>query len=172
MLFFLGELVAALVLAAWQAAWVPALRLGGQPPELVLILVVLVGLFRGPTKGAWAGQWGALCWGGLSGALLGGLFVTTIGCGVATGLLGQEVFSDRLPVLMVIVFVAVLAAGLVGLIFAPPPAFAPWLVGTLGRAALSAVMTIPLTWVARCTLCRAPSLTTGLRPGSVLSGRG
>jgi hypothetical protein len=163
--------VAALLLAACQSSMAPGLRIGGQTADLILILVVLVGLFRGPTEGVWAGWAGALFWGALAGLPLGGLFVGYMGCGLAVGLLGQQVFSDRLPILVVVVCVAVLGVQLVGLIFTPPPSLMPWLRAVALQALLSGAATIPLAWIGRPLLRRPLSPLSTSPVGSVLPRR-
>ena len=151
--YYLVEFVAVLVLAALEMAWTPWLRLSGTvAPNLALAAVVLVGLFRGPLEGAWMGLAGALCVGALGDWPLGGLFVAYMGCGVGLGILGQTIFSNRLPVLMLTVLFAVIAAGTVGLIFSPPPTFGGWIGDLLLRALYSAALTVPLAWLARFLL--------------------
>lgn len=151
--YYVLEFVAALVLAALEMAWTPWLRLGGTvAPNLVLAAVVLVGLFRGPLEGAWMGLAGGLCLGALGDWDLGGMFLAYMGCGIGIGILGQTIFSNRLPVLMLTVLFAVVVAGVVGLIFAPPPTFGGWIGDLLLRALYSAVVTIPLAWLARLLL--------------------
>ena len=151
--YYLLEFIVALVLAAGELSWAPWLKLGGSvAPNLVLVAVVLIGLFRGPVEGAWMGLAGALCVGALADYPLGGLFVAYLGCGAALGVLGQTIFSNRLPLLMLTVFLAVIAAGIVGLIFMPPPAFGSWLDHLSLQAIYSALAAIPLAWLARLLL--------------------
>jgi len=168
--YHLGEMILALLLAAVQLAWAPAGRWEGLAPDLVLVLVVLVGLFRGPEEAAWTGLAGGLCLGALTSFPLGGLFVAYMGVGIATGMLGQQIFSDRLPLLMVIVFFAVWIARLIGLVFVPSPQFAGWLVTTLIVALYSALAGLPLGWLARLVQPRAgPALPPP--PGSSMLTR-
>ena len=151
--YYLLEFVAVLVLAALELSWAPWLKLGGAvAPNLVLIAVVLVGLFRGPLEGAWLGLVGAMCAGALGDFPLGGLFAAYMGCGVILGILGQTIFSNRLPLLMLTVFLATLVAGLVEMVFTPPPVFASWLAHLLLQALYSALVTLPLAWLARILL--------------------
>jgi len=161
--YYLGELVAALLLAATESAWAPWLKIAQQAPALVLVLVVLVGMFRGPVEGAWTGLVGALCLGALTSFPLGGLFAGFMGCGVAAGLLGQQVVPDRISVLMFVVFLGVIGARVVGLIFMPPPRFGFWMGVTLIQACYSAVASIPLAWLARIVLARSTPFL-GRRP--------
>ena len=158
--YYLGEFVVVLILAALELSWAPWLKLGGAvTPDLVLTAVVLVGLLRGPLEGAWMGLAGAVCVGALADHPLGGLFAAYMGCGIVLGILGQTIFSNRLPLLMLTVFLATLVAGLVGLVFTPPPAFGSWLSQLLLQAVYSGLITLPLAWLARLLL---PHPTTPL----------
>ncbi|NLO74360.1 MAG: hypothetical protein GX100_09680 [candidate division WS1 bacterium] len=168
--YYLGEFVAMLVLAALELSWAPWLKLGGAvAPKLVLVAVVLVGLFRGPLEGAWSGMAGALCVAALGALPMGGLFVAYMGCGIFLGILGQTIFPNRLLLLMLTVFLAVLVAGIVGLIFAPPPVFGSWLGHLFLEALYSAVLTVPLVWLARLVLpVPAPPLPVTMPAGPPL----
>lgn len=111
-----------------------------------------------------------MCVGALTSFPLGGLFVAYMGVGIASGMLGQQIFSDRLPLLMIIVFFAVWIARLMGLIFVPVPEFGGWLVTTLIVALYSALAALPLGWLARMVQPRtAPALPP--TPGSSMLGR-
>ncbi len=142
----------------------------GMAPDLALVLVTLVGLFHGAEEGAWTGLVSALTVGALTSFPLGGLFVTYMGVGVAMGLLGQQIFSDRIPVLMLIVFVALLVARLVLLVFVPVPSFGAWVLATLLVALYSALAAAPLGWLARVVLHRPAMGLTG-PPGAALLTR-
>jgi hypothetical protein len=169
--YYVGELVVAIVLASAQTAWAPHHRVEGLAPDLVLVLVVLVGLFRGPEEAAWTGLGAALAVGALTSFPPGGLYVTYMGVGLGAGILGQQVFSDRLPVLMLVVFLALLLARLVGLVFYPAPSFGGWLVSTLIVGLYSALAAIPLGWLARLALHRPSMGLPGGPGGPVLPRR-
>ena len=82
-------------------------------------------------------------------AILGGLFVAYMGCGLAAGLLGQQLFPDRLPVLMGLVLLAAVAARVVELLFVPPPSPWPYLLFTLIESAYAALLAAPLALLVR-----------------------
>ncbi|HEY3398652.1 MAG TPA: hypothetical protein VGM19_13435 [Armatimonadota bacterium] len=170
--YYILEFVVVLFLAAAQVAWAPGGRAQGLAPDLVLVAVVLVGLFRGSEEGAWTGLAGALCLGALTAAPLGGLFVGYMGCGVVTGMVGQQVFSDRLALLMFVTFASLLAVRLVGLIFVPSPTFGAWLASTVLEGLFTALLALPLGWIGRLILHRpVSSLGSGLS-SSILTRRG
>ncbi len=141
---YLTEFVLAVVLVAWQYAWPTWLRLDGQPPDLAVVLLVTVGLTRGPLEGAWSGLSTGLMVGSLGRLPLGGLFVSHIGAGTALGLLGGRIFPNQVFVAMLVTATTVIAMNLVELLFLPPPVFVRWLTGTLAQAILSGLVAAPL----------------------------
>ena len=167
MWYYLGELVAALVLAALQLAWAPWLRLSGQEPALVVTLVVIVAIFRGPLEGVWAGFWGALCLGALLSYPLGGLFVSYMTCGLLVGLIGHQIFLDRLPLVGLVSFLAAVGVQVVMALFLRPAAFGPWVGALFLGAAFTAVLALPLAWGGRLLLHRPPG---ALPPGATGTG--
>jgi hypothetical protein len=84
------------------------------------------------------------------------------------GILGQTIFSNRLSLLMLTVFLATLAAGIVGLIFTPPPTFGAWLAHTILEALYSALLTIPLAWLARSVFPHPGAALSVTTPGRSL----
>ncbi len=146
---YLTEFALAVIVVGWQFAWPAWLRLFQQPPDLAVILLVVVGLTRGPLEGCWTGLVTALMTASLSGTPVGGLFVSHMGAGTILGLLGGRIFPEHLPVAMAVTAVAVLVMGTVELLFLPPASFGPWLAAVLSQAVLSAVVAAPLFVVLR-----------------------
>ncbi len=146
---YLTEFVLAVVLVGWQYAWPTWLQWGGQPPDLAVVLLVTVGLTRGPLDGCWSGLITGLMVGTLGRIPLGGLFVSHMGAGMALGLLGRRIFPNRVLVAMVVTATAVVAMNVVELLFLPPPSLGPWVTGTVGQAILSGLMAAPLFAVLR-----------------------
>ncbi len=154
---YLIEFLAAIIFVAWQGAWPAWLRLGGQGPDLAVALVISVGLTRGVTEGCWTGLGAGLLVGSLEHLPLGGLFVSHIGLGAVSGLLRGRIFSDRIVVAILLTFVAVIVAYFVELVFYPPSAFWPWLIGTTGQALLSSLAAAPLFAAVRAAVSRFPA---------------
>lgn len=153
---YLAEFMLAVVLVAWQLAWPTWLRLAGQPPDLAVVLLVAVGLGRGPTEGCWSGLSTGLLAGALSHLPLGGLFVSHIGAGTTLGLLGGRLFPNQVTVAMVVTATTVLAMNLVELFFLPPPYFVQWLTATLAQALISGVVAVPVFALLRLLFSHLP----------------
>lgn len=154
---YLVESVVAIIFVAWQSAWPAWLRPGGQTPDLAVALVISVGLTRGVTEGSWTGLSAALLVGSLLHLPLGGLFVSHMGLGAVAGLLRGRIFSDRIVVATLVTFVAVIVANFIELVFYPPPAFLPWLIGTTAQAVFSGLAAAPLFAAVRATASRFPT---------------
>ncbi len=146
---YLTEFALAVMFVACQFAWPTWLRLFEQPPDLAVILLVVVGLTRGPLEGCWTGLVTALAVGSLGSTPLGGLFVSHMGAGTTLGLLGGRIFPEHLPVAMGVTATAVLVMGVVELLFLPPPSVGPWLAAILSQAVLSGLVAAPLFVVLR-----------------------
>jgi rod shape-determining protein MreD len=71
--------------AAAQTSIAYRLRIGPAEPDFVLILVVCIGLLRGPTTGTWAGFGGGLWLGLLRGEGLAGLAIGNMLAGALAG---------------------------------------------------------------------------------------
>ena len=161
MWIYLTEFLAAIIFVSWQCAWPAGLRVGGQPPNLAVALVISVGLTRGVTEGCWTGLAAGLLVGSLQHLPLGGLFVSHMGLGVLSGLLRGRIFSDRIVVAMLLTFVAVLMANFVELVFYPPPAFLAWLTGNLAQALVSSMVVVVLFAAIRAIVSRFPTSAEG-----------
>ena len=146
---YLTEFALAVILVACQFAWPTWLRLAEQPPDLAVILLVVIGLTRGPLEGCWTGLVTALAVGSLGGTPLGGLFVSHMGAGTTLGLLGGRIFPEHLPVAMGVTATAVFVMGIVELLFLPPASFGPWLAAILSQAVLSGLVAAPFFVVLR-----------------------
>jgi len=146
---YLTEFVLAMILGAGQFAWPTWLRLFQQPPDLAAILLVIVGLTRGPVEGCWTGLVTALAIGSLGSIPLGGLFVGYMGAGAVLGLLGGRIFPNYIPVVMLVTVAAVPVINAVELLFLPPASLGPWLTGTVSRAVISGLVAAPLVALLR-----------------------
>jgi len=146
---YLTEFALGVTVVGWQFAWPTWLRLFQQPPDLAVILLVVIGLTQGPVEGCWAGLVTALMAASLGGTPVGGLFVSHMGAGTILGLLGGRIFPGHLPVGMAVTAVAVLVMGIVELLFLPPASFGPWLAAVLSQAVLSGLVAAPLVALLR-----------------------
>jgi hypothetical protein len=155
-LYFFLELVAVLLLVVVQRTWIPALKIYEQVPALVILLVTLIGVFRGPLEGTWTGFWGALLLGAMASHPLGHLFLGYMSCGFAAGLLGQQVFPDRIPVLMGLVFLAAIITRLIEMLLVPPGVYGPFMLQSLVQAAYASALALPLGLLARALFTRPP----------------
>jgi len=149
---YLTEFALAVILGAWQFAWPTWLRVVEQPPDLAVILILVVGLTRGPIEGCWTGFITALVVGSLGSTPLGGLFVSHMGAGTILGLLGGRMFSDYVPIAMAVTAAAVLLMNIVELLFLPPTSLGPWLTATVSQAAVSGLVAAPIVALLRPVL--------------------
>jgi len=140
---YLTEFALAVILGAWQFAWPTWLRLFQQPPDLAVILLVVVGLTRGPLEGCWTGLVTALVVGSLGGTPLGGLFVSHMGAGTILGLLGGRIFPDYIPIAMLVAAAAAMLMNIVELLFLPPASLGPWLTTTVSQAVMTGLVAAP-----------------------------
>ncbi|MBU0609416.1 MAG: hypothetical protein KKI08_16135 [Armatimonadetes bacterium] len=142
-----------LVLAAAQIAWPTWLRLGGEPPHLVLAAVICLGLTGGAPGGVTAGFIGAFLWGAIADLPMGNLFVSHMGLGFLAGTMRGRMFSDRLSVAAILVAAGVIVAAITKLLLAPPLSPESWVAVVLARAVFSALLTIPVyslvRWLSR-----------------------
>ena len=129
---------------ALQTAWPPWLTLGGQRPELVLVLTLAAGLARGPQEGLVAGFIGALFLGSAQSLPLAPLFVELMAAGFVSGLLRGRLVSDRSIVAILLTFVTVTVIAVVTLVLAPPEVPGMWLKATLLVGAYSAALAAPV----------------------------
>jgi len=141
---YLTELALAVILGAWQFAWPTWLCIVQQPPDLAVILLVVVGLTRGPLEGCWTGLATALMIGSSGSIPLGGLFISHMGAGTVLGLLGGRIFPDYIPVAMLVAVAASLLMNIVELLFLPPASLGPWLTAAVGQAVMSGLVAAPL----------------------------
>lgn len=143
----LGHTISALVLlvlASAQSTWPAWFRLQGQPPDLVLIAVLTLGLTAGAMPGLVAGFLGAFIWAAISGVPMGHLFIAYMGLGFVAGSMRGRMFSDRLSLAVIIVAAGVFVASVISLMLAPPPSPQSWVAAVLARAVYSAALTIPI----------------------------
>lgn len=139
------------VSVALQGAWPFWLRVGGQPPNLVVAAVACLGLVRGPTEGCLAGLVAAVLVAGAAHAPIGGLLVAFMAVGALAGLLRGSLFAERVPVAMLVAVIAVVIASFLQMVFVPPPGFVVWLSGTVVSALYTVLVVPPIYWLARLT---------------------
>ncbi len=140
----LGHIVSFVLLLVWgalQASWPTWLRLSGQPPDLVLATAIMLGLNAGRIAGLFAGFSGALIWASLANVPMGHLFISYMGLGYFAGALRGRLFSERLPVAMILAALGIIGAAIVQLIFAPPPSPQIWGKATLARVVYGLIIT-------------------------------
>jgi len=129
------------VLGALQSSWPTWLRVSSQPPDLVLATVIMLGLHAGCMAGVFAGFSGALIWGSLAHVPLGHLFIAYMSLGYFAGALRGRMFSERLPVAMILAALGIIGAALVEFVFVPPPSPQIWAKTTVARVLLGLVIT-------------------------------
>ena len=94
-----------IVAVALQATWLAGLHLPGQvTPDLVLILVISIGLLRGPDEGLIFGLAAGFFVDLLSGGIVGIQAVTKMAAGFLVGLLEKTIFKDNLVLPTLAVF--------------------------------------------------------------------
>ena len=153
-LWYAGAIV---VLAAVQRAWPDLLRLHSLAPDLLVVMVCAIGLFRGPLSAYGAGLGAGLLAAAAERGPFGALLAGRMAVGLLAGLLRGRVFADRLLVAPVVAALAVLAADLAQLVLAPPSeGFAQWLREFVVRALYSAACAPLLFWFARTINRRYP----------------
>lgn len=154
---YLGGFALLVACTALQGAWPMWLRIGGQPPGLVVSAVACIGLVTGAVHGCLAGLVGAILLAGATHVPVGGPFVALMLIGAGAGLLRGTLFAERLLVAVLIATLGAIAAGFVRLVFLPPPEFLVWLRGTFASALLTIIATPPVFWLARLTRAGEPT---------------
>ena len=92
-----------------QATWLPAIHLPGQvTPDLILIMVVSVGLLRGPDQGLFFGIISGLFLDLLSGHIIGVQALSKMALGFCSGFMEKNIFKDNVLVPAMSVFGATL----------------------------------------------------------------
>jgi rod shape-determining protein MreD len=101
--------ISIILAVAIQATWLPALHLPGQvTPDLVLIMVVSIGLLRGPDRGLFFGIISGLFMDLLSGHIIGVQALSKMTLGFCAGLMEKNIFKDNVLIPAITVFVATL----------------------------------------------------------------
>ncbi len=128
--------------ALLQVTLAPRMNLFGGAPDFVLVAVFAVALTNRPSHAAWAGFWGGLLIGALSGASVA-YYILTRGL-VAFGL-GYLTESDWGPWLLAgVVMAATLVAQIMLMFVAPPTGIPAYLQATILSAVYNAVLAVPL----------------------------
>lgn len=138
-----------LLSTALQSAWPTWLRIGEQPPNLLLAAVMCIGLVRGAFDGSLAGLVAALLLGGSSHTPVGGLFAGYMVVGAIAGLLRGSIFAERVLVAMLISCVGVLVFETLRMFFMPPYELAVTLRAMFWSALFTALSAPVMFWAAR-----------------------
>ena len=144
-------LVVFLVLMS-QVTWLPAIRIGGVAPDLLLGVVFLIALRRGPTWAVWTGFFLGLLLGVEDPAALGmeSLAYTLAAIVVARG--GRSLDRTNPLVLVVLLFLTALAAGSVRAVWMGRGDLGPismlWLRNALPGALYTTLALPLLAWIA------------------------
>lgn len=147
-----------------QTTLVPVLPGGSPPADLVLVVVVLAALHRGPVAGLWVGTAGGLLQDALSGGIVGVGGLTKTLVGVSVGVIGTQfivgsVWQRMVIVLVVSVIHAFCFVGVYVLIAVGGPT------ATLATVAVQAVINVVGAGVAEGILRGTPGVTDRMRRG-------
>ena len=147
-----------LVSVALQGAWPVWLRIGGQPPNLLVAVVTCTGLLRGAADGCLAGLIAAVLLGASARIPLGGLFVGFMLVGAAAGFLRGSLFAERLQVAILMAALGVVGWEFVRMVFVPPPEFVIWLGGTISSALFTALAVPVVFWATKFARPKEPDI--------------
>lgn len=147
-----------------QTTLVPVVAGGRAPIDLVLIVVVLVALQRGPVVGLWTGTFAGLLQDGLSGGIIGVSGLTKTIVGFLAGVVGSRFLLGtiwhRFAVLMAASFVHTFCyLGVYTLIGSTGPAV------PIGGVAVQATVNAVVGVVAPLVIGAAPGMTDRFRQG-------
>jgi len=106
-------LVIVFVSLVLQVTLCPIFRLGAVCPNLVLIVVVLLGTNYGIRNGAWLGAVIGIFVDTLSGESIGPYLTTYLLCGVIAGILAKQVSRQHWLSILLITFMGTILEGLV-----------------------------------------------------------
>ncbi|MHB8757082.1 MAG: rod shape-determining protein MreD [Bacillota bacterium] len=142
--------LALLVTAALQSTAVHYLSIGWVKPDVILVIVVLVGLLYGPVQGATAGLFAGLLEDLFTGRLIGLFGLTRMLAGYLAGLVERRVYKEPFMVPMATSFVAtVVSETLVYVIlrfFSLAPGYGGSLIHVIGPAAIYNAVAAPILY--------------------------
>jgi len=154
-------IVAAVILASavLQSTLLNHLTIVGVKPDLILLVVVFLGLFKGSTVGAMVGFCGGLIYDLTSSSLLGLNALSLTLVGFLVGLIQGKVYGENIVFQVALVFAATLMSNILFFLLSAIFYLASPLGHGLGRIILPAAiynicLVIPIFWVMRKLLGR------------------
>jgi rod shape-determining protein MreD len=135
------------------------LTIVGAKPDLILLVVVFLGLFKGSTGGAMAGFCGGLIYDLMSSSLLGLNALSLTLVGFLVGLIHGKVYGENIVLQVVLAFAATLMSNILFFLLSAIFHLASPLGHGLGRIILPAALyniclVLPIFWVMRKFLGR------------------
>lgn len=150
-LIMIGLILAGAVL---QSTLLNHLAIVGVKPDLILLVVVFLGLFKGPTAGAIVGFSAGLIYDLTSSSLLGMNALSLTLVGFLVGLTRTRVYRENIVVQVALVFAATLVSNILFFLLSAVCGLAPRLGYGLGRIILPAVL---------YNICLTPPIFWGMR---------
>ncbi len=142
--------LAILATALLQSTVVPYLAIGWAKPDVILVIVVLVGLLYGPAQGALGGLCAGLLEDLFSGRFIGLFGLTRMLAGYLAGLVERRVYKEPFMVPMATSFVATVVCETLTYVilrlFGLAPGFGRSLIHVIGPAAVYNAIAAPILY--------------------------